>query len=283
MKYKTLEIEVMNHVGIIWLNRPEIRNALNDDVMNEVSAALTAMEKDSGVRALCLAGRGTAFCAGGDLNWMKKMASRTPAQVARDAKVQRADTKVQRADTKLRRADTFHQLHTLKKPTVARIHGPAYAGGMGLVAACDIAVASMDATFCLSEVKLGLIPATISPYVIRAMGERMASRYFLTAERFDAAEAYRIGFIHDITPPGELDAKVNEILGHLILGGPRALAESKKLIALVGNAKLTPALRAETVKRIGAVRASSEGKEGMTSFLEKRKPKWVTALKLDPQ
>lgn len=269
MKYKTIEIEVMNHVGILWLNRPEIRNALNDDVMNEISTALTAMEKDSGVRAVCLAGRGTAFCAGGDLNWMKKMASRTPAQVARDAK--------------LRRADTFYQLHTLKKPTVARIHGPAYAGGMGLVAACDIAVASMDASFCLSEVKLGLIPATISPYVIRAMGERMASRYFLTAERFDAAEAYRIGFIHDITPPGELDAKVNEILGHLILGGPRALEESKKLIALVGNTKLTPALRAETVKRIGAVRASAEGKEGMTSFLEKRKPKWVTALKLEAE
>ena len=282
MKYKTIEIEVMNHVGILWLNRPEIRNALNDDVMNEISTALTAMEKDSGVRALCLAGRGTAFCAGGDLNWMKKMASHTPAQVARDAKVHSA-TKVRSAAIKVRSADIFHQLHTFRKPTVARIHGPAYAGGMGLVAACDIAVASMDASFCLSEVKIGLIPATISPYVIRAMGERMASRYFLTAERFDAAEAYRIGFIHDITPPGELDAKVNDILGHLILGGPRALDESKKLIALVGNAKLTPALRTETVKRIGAARASSEGKEGIASFLQKRKPKWVTALKLDPE
>ncbi len=266
MKYKTIEIEVMNHVGILWLNRPEIRNALNDDVMNEISAALTAMEKDSGVRAVCLAGRGTAFCAGGDINWMKKVAKATKAQALKAAK--------------LRRTDTFHQLHTLKKPTVARIHGPAYAGGMGLVAACDIAVASIDATFCLSEVKLGLIPATISPYVIRAMGERMASRYFLTAERFDAAEAYRIGFIHEITPPGELDAKVNDLLGHLILGGPRALEESKKLIGLSGGSKLTPAVRSETAKRIAATRASAEGQEGMASFLQKRKPKWVTALKL---
>ena len=266
MKYISLEVEVMNHVGIIWLNRPEIRNALNDGVMNEISAALTAMEKDSGVRAVCLAGRGTAFCAGGDLHWMKKVAGYTKAQALKAAK--------------LRRVDTLHQLHTLKKPTVARIHGPAYAGGMGLVAACDIAVASMDATFCLSEVKLGLIPATISPYVIRAIGERMASRYFLTAERFDAAEAYRIGFIHEITPPGELDAKVNEILGHLIQSGPRAMEESKKLISLSGGTKLTPAVRSETVKRIAAARASAEGREGMASFLEKRKPKWVTALKL---
>ena len=266
MRYKTIEIEVMNHVGILWLNRPEIRNALNDDVLSELGAALTAMEKDTGVRAVCLAGRGTAFCAGGDLNWMKKVARYTKAQALKAAKV--------------RRADTFHQLHTLKKPTVARIHGPAYAGGMGLVAACDIAVASMDATFCLSEVKLGLIPATISPYVIRAMGERMASRYALTAERFDAAEAYRIGFIHEITPPGELDAKVNDVLGHLILGGPRALEESKKLIGLSGGTKLTPAVRSETVKRIAAARASVEGQEGMASFLQKRKPKWVTSLKL---
>ncbi len=263
MKYKTIEVEVMNHVGILWLNRPEIRNALNDDVMSEISAALTSMEKDSGVRAVCLAGRGTAFCAGGDINWMKKVAKAAKAPAA-----------------SARRTDVFHQLHTLKKPTVARIQGPAYAGGMGLVAACDIAVASMDATFCLSEVKLGLIPATISPYVIRAMGERMASRYFLTAERFDAAEAYRIGFIHEITPPGELDAKVNDILGHLILGGPRALEESKKLIGLSGGTKLTPAVRSETVKRIAAARASAEGQEGMASFLQKRKPKWVTALKL---
>ena len=266
MKTKTLEIELTNHVGIIWLNRPEIRNALNGEVFRELGAALKAMQKDPGVRAVCLAGRGPAFCAGADLNWMKQAALYSKAQNLKDAKAGLADT--------------LYQLHTLKKPTVARIHGPAYAGGMGLVAACDIAVASMDATFCLSEAKLGLIPATISPYVIRAMGERMASRYFLTAERFDAAEAYRIGFIHDITPPGELDARINDILGHLIESGPRALEESKKLIALSGGTKLTPAVRSETAKRIAEARASAEGREGIASFLGKRKPKWVTELKL---
>ena len=266
MNYKTIEVEVMNHVGIVWLNRPEIRNALSGDVFKELGTVLKAMEKDSGVRALCLAGRGPAFCAGADLNWMKKAANFTKAQNLKEAKAGLADI--------------LYQLHSFKKPTVARIHGAAYAGGMGLVAACDIAVASMDATFCLSEAKLGLIPATISPYVIRAMGQRMASRYFLTAERFDAAEAYRIGFIHEITPPNELDAKVNDMLGHLMLSGPRALEASKKLIPLSGGTKLTPAVRAETAKRIADTRASAEGKEGIASFLEKRKPKWVTALKL---
>lgn len=266
MKYQTLDIEVMNHVGIIWFNRPEIRNALNGDVLREIGTALKAMEKDAGVRAVCLAGRGPAFCAGADLNWMKKAANYSKAQNLKDAKAGLADT--------------LYQLHSLKKPTVARIHGPAYAGGMGFVAACDIAVASMDATFCLSEAKLGLTPATISPYVIRAMGERMASRYFLTAEKFDAAEAYRIGFIHEITPPAELDARVNDMLGYLIQSGPRALAESKKLIALSGGTKLTPAVRAETAKRIAETRASAEGREGIASFLEKRKPKWVVDLKL---
>ena len=267
MNFKTLEIEVINYIGLIWFNRPQIRNALNDVVLKELRAALAAMENDQGVRAVVLAGRGPAFCAGADLNWMKQAAKLTKAQNLKDAQDGLTGT--------------LYQLHTLKKPTVARIHGPAYAGGMGFVAACDIAVASMDATFCLSETRLGLIPSTISPYVIRAMGERMASRYFLTAERFDAAEAYRIGFIHDITPPQELDAKVNDILGYLIQAGPRALEESKKLIALSGGTKLSPAVRAETARRIAETRASAEGKEGIASFLEKRKPKWVTDLKLE--
>lgn len=267
MKFKTLEIEVINHIGLVWFNRPEIRNALNDVVLKELRAALAAMEKDQGVRAVVLAGRGPAFCAGADLNWMKQAAKLTKAQNLKDA---------QNGLT-----STLHQLHALKKPTVARIHGPAYAGGIGFVAACDIAVASMDATFCLSETRLGLIPATISPYVVRAMGERMASRYCLTAERFDAAEAYRIGFVHELVPPAELDAKVNEILGYLIQAGPRALAETKKLIDLSGGTKLTPAVRAETAKRIAETRASAEGREGIASFLEKRKPKWVADLKLD--
>ena len=266
MKLTTLRVEKRNHVGLIWFNRPAIHNALNDVVLAELQATLKAMEKDKDVRAVVLAGHGKSFCAGGDLNWMKKAASFTKAQNAKDA---------------AGLADTLWVLASLSKPTVARVHGNAYAGGMGLVAACDIAVASTDAVFCLSEVKLGLIPATISPYVVRAMGERMAGRYFLTAERFDAAEAYRIGFVQELCLPGDLDGRVNDLLGHLVVAGSRALAESKKLITLCGGTRITPAIRAETARRIAAVRASAEGREGVASFLEKRKPKWVSELKLD--
>ena len=265
MNYTTLEVDVRNHVGLIWFNRPEIHNALNDTVLAELRAGLKAMDKDKGVRAVVLAGHGKSFCAGADLNWMQRAANYTKAQNLKDAKGL---------------AETLWALSSLKKPTLARVHGNAYAGGMGFVAACDIAVASTAAVFCISEVKLGLIPATISPYVIRAMGERAASRYFLTAERFEAAEAYRIGLVHDLCQPDELDARVNDLLGCLIQGGPRALAKSKRLIALSGGTRLTPAIRAETARRIAATRASSEGREGIASFLQKRKPKWVGELRL---
>lgn len=265
-KITTLEIEIRNHVGIVWLHRPQIHNALNDVVLGELKTVLKSLEKDKGVRAIVLGGHGKSFCAGGDLNWMKKTATYTKAQNLKDA---------------AGLAETLWVLASLAKPTVARVHGNAYAGGMGLVAACDIAVASTDAVFCLSEVRLGLVPATISPYVIRAMGERMASRYFLTAETFDAAEAYRIGFVQELCLPGDLDGRVNDILGHLVVAGARAVAESKKLIALAGATRITPAIRAETAKRIAAARASAEGREGVASFLEKRRPKWVSELKLD--
>ncbi len=268
MKITTLQVETRNRVGLIWFNRPEIHNALNDLVLAELNTVLKALEKDSEVRAVVLAGHGKSFCAGADLNWMKRTSTYTKARNLKDAQVL---------------ADTLWTLASLKKPTVARVHGNAIAGGMGLVAACDIAIASTEAVFCISEVKLGLIPATISPYVVRAMGERAAARYFLSAERFDAAEAYRIGFVHDICPPGELDSRVNDMLGHLVQGGARAIAESKKLIALVGGAKPTPALRAETARRIAETRASAEGREGIASYLEKRQPKWVADLKLGDQ
>ena len=268
MKITTLQVETRNQVGLIWFNRPEIHNALNDVVLSELKATLKALEKDQGIRAVVLAGHGKSFCAGADLNWMKRTATYTRAKNTSDAQAL---------------ADTLWTLASLKKPTVARVHGNAFAGGMGFVAACDIAIASTEAVFCISEVKLGLIPATISPYVIRAMGERAASRYFLSAERFDAAEAYRIGFVHDICPPEELDGRVNDMLGHLVLGGARALEESKKLIALSGGTKLTPAIRTETAKRIAETRASAEGREGIASFLEKRRPKWVADLKLGDQ
>jgi methylglutaconyl-CoA hydratase len=158
------------------------------------------------------------------------------------------------------------------------VHGPAFAGGVGLVAACDIAVGTVDAEFALTEAKLGLSPATISPYVVRAMGERMAHRYFLTAEKFSAAEAYRIGLLSELCLPGELDDKINELLGHIVLGGRNALAEIKSLIRAVSRGPINDAMIDDTAERIAHIRVSKEGREGIASFLGKRKPKWVARL-----
>jgi methylglutaconyl-CoA hydratase len=265
MSYETIQVE-QDEAGIalVWLARPDVRNAFNDSVIAELTEAFRALEVDDGVRAIVLAGRGPAFCAGADLNWMKKMAGYSFDQNYADA---------------LGLAGMLQTIHTLKKPTLARVHGPAFAGGMGLVAACDIAVAAQGAEFCLSEAKLGLIPATISPYVIAAMGERMAYRYMLTAERFSAAEAYRIGFVQEIVQEEELDATINAILGHLVAGGPAAHAATKDLIRAVAGKPLTQELIADTAKRIATARASEEGKEGIRSFLEKRKPAWVPEQK----
>jgi methylglutaconyl-CoA hydratase len=173
----------------------------------------------------------------------------------------------------------LNRLHSMKKPTVARVHGAAFAGGMGLIAACDIAVASTDTEFAVSEVRLGLTPATISPYVLAAMGERAAHRYFLTAERFPAAEAYRIGFIQDLAQPAELDATVNAILGELVQGAPGAHAVTKGLIHAVAKRPLTSELMADMAGRIAGARASTEGKEGVRAFLEKRSPAWLLQAK----
>jgi methylglutaconyl-CoA hydratase len=258
--YTTLAVESRNGVGILWMRRPEVRNAFNETMIAELTRALEGFDRDPAIRAVVLAGEGPAFCAGADLNWMKKMAGYGFEENHADA---------------LALARMLHTLATLAKPTVARVHGPAFAGGMGLVAACDIAVATYDAEFCLSEVKLGLIPATIGPYVAAAMGERMARRYFLTAERFDAAEAYRIGFVQEVCPADELDATVNAILGHLVAAGPAALAATKDLIRAVTNRPLSEDLIQDTATRIATIRASKEGREGIRSFLEKRKPAWV--------
>jgi methylglutaconyl-CoA hydratase len=258
-KYQTLDVTKQHSVAIIWMNRPEVRNAFNETMIEELTAAFRALDKDTGVRAVVLAGHGPAFCAGADLNWMKKMAGFSFEENRRDA---------------MGLAQMLNALHMLSKPTIARVHGPAFAGGMGLVSACDIAVASQDAEFCLSEVKLGLVPATISPYVLAAMGERAAQRYFLTAERFSAAEAYRIGLVQEITLPAELDAKINEILGQLVQAGPASLAATKDLIHAVARRPLDSKVIEDTAARIAKARASDEGKEGVRSFLEKRRPAW---------
>ena len=260
--YQTLELETHRDVAVIWMNRPEVRNAFNETMIAELSQVLKSLEGDAAIRAIVLAGRGPSFCAGADLNWMKKMAGYSSEQNYGDA---------------LGLASMLNTLHTLKKPTIARVHGHAYAGGMGLVGACDIAVAAFEAEFCLSEVRIGLIPATIGPYVVAAMGERAAHRYMLTAERFTAAEAYRIGFVHEIAPADAVDEKIDELLVHLVRGGSAAQAETKALIDLIAASPLDQTLIEETAKRIATSRVSDEGKEGIRSFLEKRKPSWVPA------
>ena len=223
---------------------------------------MRALDANDAVRAVVLLGHGRSFCAGADLNWMKKMAAYGHAENVADA-------------TAL--AMLLATLANLSKPTIARVHGPAFGGGVGLVACCDIAIAAYDATFSLSEAKLGLIPATISPYVIEAIGARQARRYFLSAERFTAAEAYRIGLVHEIVPADELDARINEMLGALLVAGPGAQADAKALIRAVAHRPIDAAVIKDTAARIAAARASAEGREGVAAFLDKRAAAWVPA------
>ncbi|MDD2919724.1 enoyl-CoA hydratase/isomerase family protein [Rhodoferax sp.] len=247
-------------VATVTLNRPEVRNAFNDEVIAELTQAFTQLGQNDTVRAIVLAAEGTAFCAGADLNWMRRMADYTHAENLADA---------------AQLAEMLRVIYTCPKPTVARIQGDVYAGGMGLVAACDMAVSVDSANYCLSEVKLGLYPATISPYVIRAMGARAAHRYFLTAERFDAAEALRIGFVHSVVPSAQLDERVADITKALVNASPNAVKECKALLHDVAGKDIDAALIAHTVQGIASIRASAEGKEGVQSFLQKRKPDWL--------
>jgi methylglutaconyl-CoA hydratase len=263
MHYHHVECELQQGVALVWLNRPEVRNAMNDALITELNEAVARAIDDDEVRVILLAGRGKAFCAGGDLAWMKKARAMSADQA--------------RADS-AQLAHLLRLLYESPKPTLARVHGAAFAGGMGLVAACDIAVASAETRFSLSEVKLGLIPAMISPYVIKAIGERQARRYFLSAEVFEAAEAWRIGLISDIVPEAELDARVNAMLGQLLLAGPKALGQCKRLIADVAGQPIDDALTAETAHRISEVRASDEAQEGIAAFFEKRPPAWISKV-----
>ncbi|MES2508354.1 MAG: enoyl-CoA hydratase/isomerase family protein [Pseudomonadota bacterium] len=256
-----LQINVTGAIATVTLNRPDVRNAFNDEVILEVTAAFRDLSARDDVRCIVLAANGTAFCAGADLNWMRSMADYTRAQNLEDAG---------------RLAEMMRTVYECPKPTIARIQGDVYAGGTGLAATCDIAVAVDTAGFCLSEVKLGLLPSTISPYVIRAMGARAAHRYFLTAERFDAAEALRIGFVHEVVAADALDAKVAELAKALVNAGPAAVKACKKLVQDVAGYDITPELVAMTVGSIADVRVSPEGREGLQSFLQKRKPNWIS-------
>jgi len=260
MTYETLLVTVADKVATVTLNRPDLRNAFNEEAIAELARVFDELGRNDAVRAIVLAANGPSFCAGADLNWMKKMAGYSHDENEADA---------------MRLADMLRTIYLCPKPTVARVQGDCYAGGMGLVAACDIVVASETAGFCLSEVKLGLIPATISPYVIKAMGEQAARRYFLTAERFDATEAQRIGVAHAVVAPEALDATVVGIVKALVNNSPHAVRQAKTLVREIVGQPVDDALLLDTAGRIAAIRASTEGREGVASFLEKRKPTWI--------
>ncbi|HWP12713.1 MAG TPA: enoyl-CoA hydratase/isomerase family protein [Ramlibacter sp.] len=258
---KHLELRYDAGVATVALNRPEVRNAFNDEVIAELTAVFSELDDRAEVRCIVLAGNGPAFCAGADLNWMKRMAGYTRDENLADAAAL---------------ANMLRTIYRCPKPTIARVQGDVYAGGMGLVAACDMAVSVDTAQYCLSEVKLGLIPATVGPYVIRAMGERAAHRYFLTAERFSAAEALRIGFVHEVVAADALDAKVAELAQALVQAGPAAVKACKALVQDVGGRNITQLLIDRTVQGIADIRVSDEGREGIQAFLGKRKPGWMT-------
>ncbi len=246
-------------VATLWLDRPELHNAFDDALIAALTAELGRLASDETVRVLVLAGRGKSFSAGADLNWMKRMAGYTEAENRRDADAL---------------AGLMRTLDAFPKPTLARVHGAAFGGGVGLVACCDIAVAAETAGFCLSEVKLGLIPAVISPYVVAAIGARAARRYFLTAETFDAATAKRFGLLHEVAPAELFDEALEAILAPLLAAGPRAQTESKALIARVARGPIDDAMVADTAARIARIRVSPEGREGIAAFLAKRRPDW---------
>ena len=246
-------------VAEVWLNRPEVRNAFNDGVIAELTEAFRSLGADPQLRAIVLGGHGKAFCAGADLGWMRAMSGYSWAENQADA---------------ARLAEMLWTIWSCPLPVVGRVHGDCYAGGVGLAAVCDILVAADGVQFCLSEARLGLLPATIGPYVVRALGEQASRRYFVTAERFDAAAAKALGFVHEAVPAAALDAKVAEIVALLVANGPAAVKACKQLVKDVAGRPLDAALRDETARRIADIRASEEGREGLQAFLGKREPGW---------
>jgi methylglutaconyl-CoA hydratase len=248
------------HVAQVFLNRPEVRNAFNARAIAELTAVFTELARDTTLRAIVLGGHGKAFCAGADLGWMREMAG--------------YDWEQNRADAQ-QLAEMLWAIYSCPVPVVGRVHGDCYAGGVGLAAVCDVLVAAEGVNFCLSEARLGLLPGTISPYVVRAMGEQASRRYFVTAERFSAAQAQAMGFVHELCAADALDAKVGEIVAALVANGPMATRACKKLVQDVAGMPIDAALRDETARRIADIRASDEGREGVQSFLNKRKPAWL--------
>jgi methylglutaconyl-CoA hydratase len=258
--YTAVTLERRDGAAWIALDRPEVHNAFDETLIGELTDALGAVDADASVRVVVLCGNGRSFCAGADLNWMRRMAGYRTAENLADARGL---------------ARLLSTLAGLSKPTVARVHGNAFGGGVGLVACCDIAVAAQEANFAFSEAKLGLIPATIGPYVVEAIGARHARRYFITGERFAAAEAWRIGLVHEIVPAADLDARVSEVIDTLMQAGPNAQAEAKALVCAIAHRPIDARVIEATARHIARVRASPEGREGVAAFLGKRAAAWV--------
>ncbi len=262
MSTDSLKVEIDGGVARLILAQPAKHNAFDDTIIAAFTSALQRVGGDAAVRVVILAGEGKSFSAGADLDWMRRMADYGEAENLADARAL---------------AVMLRTLNELPKPTIARVQGATFGGGVGLVACCDIAVASDAAIFCLSETRLGLTPSTISPYVVAAMGEHNARRYFLTAERFDAAAAERIGLVHMVAAGDQLDGAVDGVVAALLQNGPVAIAECKQLIRRVANGPVDDAMIEDTAQHIARVRASAEGKEGVRAFLEKRPPEWQSS------
>lgn len=258
--YNTLQIETAQGVATVWMNRPDVHNAFNAELIAELTLACRMLGEDPAVRVVVLAGRGKSFSAGADLNWMKAAGSASVEENLADAR---------------KLAGMLRALAELGKPTIARVQGAALGGGMGLASACDICVAAEAASFATSEVKFGIIPAAISPYVIRAIGERQAYRYFQTAERISAARALELGLAHEVVSAEALDAKVAEIATSLLAGGPKSQAAAKDLIRAVANRPVSDAVVEDTARRIAELRATPEAREGLDAFLSKRPAAWL--------
>ena len=258
--YETLEIQCEQGVATVWMNRPDVHNAFNAQVIADITAVCRAMDADDTVRVVVLAGRGKSFSAGADLNWMKAAGEASVEENLADGR---------------KLAGMLRTIAEMSKPTIARVQGAALGGGMGLASACDICIAADKAVFATSEVKFGIIPSAISPYVLRAIGERQAYRYFQTAERITAGRAAEIGLAHEVVPVDELDTKVQEIVSALLQGGPKSQSAAKDLIRAVANRPVSDEVVEDTARRISSLRATPEAKEGLDAFLAKRKPAWT--------
>lgn len=259
MTTQYLQVSITDDIALITLNRPEKRNAMDGKLLRELLQTLTTFAEKTNIRVLLINGNGDHFCAGADIAWMKHITSVSDTENYDDAQLL---------------ADVMYQLYTFPKPTIVLAHGAVMGGGLGLVAACDIALASTTAFFAFSEVKIGLTPATISPYVIAAIGERAAHYYFLTGERFDAKQAYRLNLIHQMIEPEALMSSGAALAKQLTHNSPHALVAIKQLIRNIAKEKITPMLSQKTAEHLANMRSSPDGKEGLTAFLEKRMPQW---------